>query len=200
MDHIQATAANPVYDSRTDNFRSKHIYFYYLPSHESDEKVRAYHVEAQSPLRPDEIPAEVKRLAKWVQDENPTPHGEGLGAISWRHKSYFAAVLDDHERLQAGNAFTFGFRGKGGPNHSFFDGVDVTDMDDGLSGFFCINLMRSEHGRDLEDGEIEDFHVEANHSDQANLVAPAQAPGRRDRISQRDSHTDTGTNTGPPQP
>lgn len=198
MDHVQATLSNPVYDPRDRNFRSKHIYFYYLRGHGDGEVVRAYYIKAQTPLRPEDMPAEVKRLAKWVRDNDPRPDGDRLGAIPWRHKSYFAAVLDDHETLDIGNAFTFGYQGKGGPNHSFFDGVDITDMEGDLSGFFCVNHMKGRHGNDLGN-ESEEFHVEANHSHgHAHLAGRAKAA---DALSAPlFSHTDSGTNTGPPQP
>ena len=198
MDHAQATLSNPVYDSSDRNFRSKHIYFYYLRAHGAGEAVRAYHIKAQTPLRHDEMKAEVKRLAKWVKDENPPAQGTRLGEIPWTHKSYFAAVLDDDEALEVGNAFTFGYRAAGGPNHSFFDGVDITDMEGDLSGFFCVNHMRGRHGNDLGN-ESEVFHVEANHSHgHAHLASRAKAA--ETLAAPLFSHTDSGTNTGPPQP
>jgi hypothetical protein len=196
MADATARVANPVYGEQKPNFRSQHIYFYYLTPGHGRRHITAYYFNEQAPLTPAEMQLHVKTLVHRIRNANPPlPKAFGFRAFPWRHKSYFVAVYDHHERLTKDNAVTFTYEATGGPNHSFFGGVDIAEVEPNLSGFFCVNHMRGVHGNDLRNGEREKFVVTANHPDHAHFLVRALR-----FLGHFRSHTDSGTNTGPPQP
>ena len=197
MGTVPAVAKNSVYRSRKPGFRSNHIYFYHLKGHDRRKSdVDAYHIVLEDPICHGEMGRKMEEIMKCIRaNRSPGVKGTGLDAFEWRHKSFFAAVLEGDSALEARNAFTFHYvalrihlR-----NHSFYDGCDVSgvsNVDKRLSGFYCVNHMRGWHGRDIGAWK-EKFHVRANHHSELSFI------GRH--LARFFAHNDSGTNTGPPQ-
>ena len=188
---------NPVYDRQDPDFESRYIYFYYIRPHGTPRPtVDIYHFARPSALKPTQMATEMSNIVSEIMGPNPPQiRGHEFWQVEWVHTSYFAAVFEGSEKLVADDAFTFRFKRilGYGPNHSFFGGKDITNMGPNLSGFFCVNHMLDEDGTRLGNKK-QKFRVTANHGHSHSSVS------RLLHFLQYFSHTDTGTNTGPPQP
>ena len=182
---------NPAYRDFDPKFSSEHVYFYYL-KHVPHDYVEAYYI----PLGVAVVPATLELmipglLASVKGNDPPKPVGDRLGSFVWRHRSYLVAVLEDPaQRLVEEDAVTFSIGGNQARNKTFRGGRDVPPLAAGITAFFCSNRMKNEHGNDLGQSgkETERIKIVVNH----NLTGIRGGDGAR-------AHTDTGTNTGPPQ-
>ena len=190
MEKDSTASQDSPYLNENPTLKSKYIYLYYL--RHGPETTAAYLVRFSSQIDRNQAVVEIRKLAAALRSGAPIKdyQGEKIGAVKWKHKSFFAVVLDDtNQKLAAKNAVSFVRLPEETGNHTFKDGVDISGLGTGSTGFVCINHMKNKRdGGDLGNEE-ESFWVTINHSTSGN---------RHDNSNK--SHADSGTNTGQPIP
>jgi hypothetical protein len=197
MVRAEAEATNPVYRNKRAKFSSRHIYFYYLEhrGRAGGGYVEAYHFIMPFRLPPAVMEAFVPTLLAMRDAGILEIRGNKLSSIEWRNKSYLVVVLrDPKERLIKEDAIVVTMPDDGNIdpelNKTFRGGTDVRIMPPRASGFFCRNIMKNKRGCKLgRPGKKE--------SEYLTIAVQHNKTGRLDH-ARRASHTDTGTNTGPP--
>jgi hypothetical protein len=115
-----------------------------------------------------------------------TLRGHSIDSVPWRMPSYQVYLMyNTHYRFASGEGVVFSQKPSLSGNHSFFDGEDFTDDNDGtVIAVACRNLWVNRRGEEMgtRAPESERFKVEFN---------------THPRIPEDRMHDETGTNTGP---
>ena len=129
----------------------------------------------------------IKKLAANARDGlyDPRPIGSGF-TVPWWRKSYFVLALPYADGFEPDNAFDIVHEDAGHdrPNHTFFDGREVSmkdAKDRPFSVAWTVNYMKTRHGEDLLPGEIHRFRLGFKAKGRPLVEGP-----------------DHGTNMGPP--
>ena len=181
---------NPAYQDFKPDFTSQHVYFYYL-KHDPEDYVEAYYIPIGVRVKPDILKLMIPDFLESIKGKNPPrPVGPRLGSFVWRQRSYFVVVLEDRdEKLIEKEAVTFSVGDVESNNKTFRGGQDVATGLSNITAFFCRNDMKKKDGEFSQTKkESENIKIVVNHNKTGVLG--------HDNIR---AHTDTGTNTGPPQ-
>jgi hypothetical protein len=169
---------NPVYLPTRARQPMRRVYLYRIIDHET---VLGYRTDRPQPIEYDKMEGEIDTILREIASGEIQPEGEDLGDLTWFRRNYFVVVYEDpHDSMVRGDAVTFEHNTTN-MNHTFRDGKDIPNRGD-VRRFFCINHMLRQDGAHLPPRKREYYTVTVNHR-----------RGPRPR-----SHSDTGTNTGPP--
>jgi hypothetical protein len=172
-----------IYDQTGEKPPLHHVFVYALtPELPEGEQLSVYIDRQQNPIIPDADYISV------LPDRIPgmTLRGHSIDSVPWRMPSYQVYLMyNTRYRFVSGRGVVFSQRPSLSGNHSFFDGEDFTDDNDGtIIAVACRNLWVNRRGEKMgtRAPESERFKVEFN------TVPPIP----EDRM-----HDETGTNTGP---
>lgn len=186
--------ANPVYVQTQTRRPLKRIYFY--KSRDGTREIESYFLK-MPPIAHEDIPAKINDILQEIANSQ-IQAANSIRYIPWEGDSYF--ILYYEGKLKQDNAVTFNFCEPGesapfctGGNHTFRDGADE-QLPGGVSLFYCINHMEKRGGGSWREKERERFQVTLNHDD----GGPGQEAAASAAPESIVTHTDTGTNTGPP--
>jgi len=166
-----------------DDFNSQWFYVYRFAGHY--DPVSCYRIPAGSSVAYANVPAEIDKI--YARLSSYVSFGTSVADITWRHKGYIVILLEDAKQLLTGVDFERR-RPASGLDVSFTGGrllATVAGNPD-VSCFYCVNLMQSAAGADLEYHEAEVYYVGLNHRPRGG--------GETFR-----GHEDSGTNLGPPR-
>ncbi|HEX8514231.1 MAG TPA: hypothetical protein VF688_14130, partial [Allosphingosinicella sp.] len=145
---------NEAYDDVDKSVRLKKFYFYRVfGAHDIVE----YITERPNHVAWNEVPNEIPKIVAEIANGTLRPSGSSKGQRIWKKKSFFVYHYENPtQHLIEDDAVRFEFTGGG--NHSFRDGWDVPKAN-GVSIFYCVNLLKMQGGSEYE----EKFNVQVMH-------------------------------------
>jgi hypothetical protein len=140
------------------------IYFYYVSTVGSKQRIEAYRLEPGKPIPEGDLDDYVIDLVNNARGTNnkPSPIGLGLNAMKWRRISWIVIALDDGRVFPHGTAVRIRHlrSGFGHPNHCFFRGGDKLlgiPRGNPVSMMWTLNTMRDRKGNLLGKDVEEQF-------------------------------------------